>query len=178
MRKSRFSEEKIMGVLREQEAGAATVEVCRRHGVSEQTFYRWKAKYGGLGQSEAHRLKTLEDENHRLKKLLGEAMLDVSAFEGALGKKLRSPAARREAALRLVVEHGLSQRRACRPIPVDPKTVRRQRRADLAEIRRRLRELAGERRRFGYRRLGILLAREGMVMNHKNAAAALPGGRA
>ena len=74
---------------------------------------------------------------------------------------------RREAALRLVADHGFSQRRACRLIPVDPKTVRRQSRTDSAEIRQWLRELAGERRRFDYRRLGILLAREGMVMNHK-----------
>src|SRR3546814_20521291 len=76
------------------------------------------------------------------------------------------PAARREAALRLMAEHGFSQRRACRLIEVDPKTVRREATADAQAVRQRLCELAGERRRFGYRRLGIMLAREGITMNH------------
>ena len=76
MKPSRFSEEQIIGILREQEAGAKTAEVCRKHGISSATFYKWKAKYGGMEVSEARRLKTLGDENTRLKKLFAEAMLD------------------------------------------------------------------------------------------------------
>ncbi len=88
MRGSRFSEEQIIGVPREHEAGARTEEVCRRHGISNATFYKWKAKYGGLEVSEARRLKALEDENRRLKKLLAESMLDNAALKGLLGKNV------------------------------------------------------------------------------------------
>jgi putative transposase len=87
MKRSRFTEEQIIGILREQEAGAATADVCRRHGVSSATFYKWKAKYGGLELSEAKRLKALEDENGRLKRMLAEAMLDNAALKDLLGKK-------------------------------------------------------------------------------------------
>ena len=86
MRRSRFGEEQIIAILREQEAGAATGEVCRRHGISDATFYKWKAKYGGMEVSDAKRLKGLEDENRRLKKLLAEAMLDNAALKDILGK--------------------------------------------------------------------------------------------
>jgi putative transposase len=86
MRQSRFSEAQIIGGLREPESGATTAEVCRRHGISEQTFYRWKAKYGGMGRSDAQRLKRLEDENRRLQKLLAESMLDVAALKDLLAK--------------------------------------------------------------------------------------------
>ena len=78
-------------MLREQEAGGATAEVCRRHGISEQTFYRWKAKYSGMSVSDAQKLKTLEDENRRLKKLLAESMLDVAALKDLLGKNSPGP---------------------------------------------------------------------------------------
>ncbi len=88
MRASRFSEEQIIGILREQERGEKTAEVCRRHGISDATFYKWKAKYGGLEVSEARRLKALEDENRRLKKLLAEAMLDNAALKDVLGKNV------------------------------------------------------------------------------------------
>ncbi len=86
MKGSRFSEEQIIGVLREHEAGAKTEEVCRRHGISRATLYKWKSKYGGLEVTEARRLKSLEDENRRLKKLLAEAMLDNAALKDLLGK--------------------------------------------------------------------------------------------
>ena len=86
MRKSRFSEEQIIAVLAEQERGMSTAEVCRRHGISQTTFYKWKAKFGGMDVSEARRMKTLEAENAQLKKLLADTMLDNAVLKDLLGK--------------------------------------------------------------------------------------------
>jgi len=87
MKRSRFTEQQIIAILREQEAGAKTAEVCRRHGVSEATFYKWKAKYGGMDVSDARRLKALEDENAKLKRLLAEAMLDNAMLKDVAARK-------------------------------------------------------------------------------------------
>jgi putative transposase len=87
MKRKRFSEEQIITVLREHEAGAKTADLARKHGISEATLYNWKAKYGGLEVSEARRLRSVEDENRKLKKLLAESMLDNAALKELLSKK-------------------------------------------------------------------------------------------
>ena len=81
MRKSRFSEEQIIGTIREHEAGVKTADICRKYGISDATFYKYKAKFGGMTVSDARRLKTLEDENSKLKRLLADAMLDNAALK-------------------------------------------------------------------------------------------------
>jgi putative transposase len=87
MKRSRFTEEQIIGILREQESGMQTAEVCRKHGISQPTFYAWKAKFGGMSVPDAKRLKQLEDENAKLKKLLAEAMLDVAVLKDITSRK-------------------------------------------------------------------------------------------
>ena len=87
MKRARFTEEQIIAILRENDAGAKVGELARKHGISEGTIYAWKAKFGGMSVSEAQRLRTLEDENRRLKSLLADAMLDKAALNELLGKK-------------------------------------------------------------------------------------------
>lgn len=87
MRRSRFSEEQIIGMIKEHEAGMPTTEVCRKHGISSATFYKYKAKFGGLDVSDARKLKALEDENAKLKKLLAEQMLDNAMLKDVNAKK-------------------------------------------------------------------------------------------
>ena len=87
MKRSRFSEEQIIGILKEHESGVPVAELCRKHGVSDASIYKWKAKYGGMDVSEARRLKALEEENAKLKRMLADAMLDNVALKDLLGKR-------------------------------------------------------------------------------------------
>jgi putative transposase len=87
MKRNRFTDEQIIGILKEHEAGMPVSELCRKHGVSDASIYKWKTKFGGMDISEAKRLKTLEDENTKLKRLLADAMLDNAALKDLLGKK-------------------------------------------------------------------------------------------
>jgi putative transposase len=91
MKRGRFSDEQIVGILKEQEAGAVTADVCRRHGISEAAFYKWKAKFGGLEVSEAQRLRQLESENAKLKKLLAEATLNIAVLKDISAKMYGPP---------------------------------------------------------------------------------------
>jgi putative transposase len=86
MKRSRFSEEQIIGILKEHQAGTTAADLCRKHGVSDATFYKWRSKYGGMEVSDAKKLKSLEAENAKLKKLLAEQMMDVSTLKEMLGK--------------------------------------------------------------------------------------------
>jgi putative transposase len=86
MKRSRFSEEQIIGILKEHQAGLSASELCRKHGISDATFYNWRSKYGGMDVSDAKKLKALEVENAKLKKLLAESVMDVSTLKEMLGK--------------------------------------------------------------------------------------------
>ncbi|MFQ6552688.1 IS3 family transposase [Aestuariibius insulae] len=168
MKKSRFSEAQIIGILKEHQAGMSAPDLCRKHGISDATFYNWRRKYGGMEVADAKRLKALEAENAKLKKMLAEQMMDVAALKEMLGKKLLRPGSRRKAVDWTMKEKSYTQRRACALAGIDPRVYRRtsKRPADTAE-RSRMKELASERRRFGYRRLHILLKREGWEVNWK-----------
>jgi len=174
MKRTIRTEEQIIGILQEHEAGAKCADLCRKHGMSEGTFHAWKAKYSGMTVSEAKRLKALdraivrhwsEDNGEgecQAEEAAGRADARHGGDEGTAVKKVVAPSAKREAVAHLEALLGLSERRACRIAGADRKMVRyRSQRAPDTDLRGRLRDLANERRRFGYRRLFVLLRREG-----------------
>ena len=153
MRKSRFSEAQIIEILRQADAGMKVMDLCRQHEISDATLYKWRSKYGGLGVSEAVRLRQLVGENRHLKRLVADQAGHPGAQRGAW-EKLTEPAERRQAVRHVIAAHGYSERRACSLIELNRRTYRRSLAPDPnADLRVRLRELAEERRRFGRLRL-------------------------
>lgn len=165
MKRLRFTEEHIIGFLREQEAGGLVADLCRKHGLSRRppTLEGQVRRPGRIG---ARRLKALEDENAKLKRMLADAMLDNVALK-ICWKKVVTPAAHREASAYLQSAYEMSERRECKVLGVDRSSVRCAATPDDGVLRDRLKALAQERRRFGYRRLHVLLRREGHTVNKK-----------
>jgi putative transposase len=168
MARKRHTEEQIIVVLKEAQAGLPVLDLCRKHGISDATFYKWRAKYGGLEVSDAKKLRQLEEENRRLKQMVADQALDIQALKAVTAKKLVGPKAKRAAAQGLAERFGLSQRRACRLVALDRNTCRyRSRRLDDPALRKRIREIAETKRRYGCPRIYVRLRREGWRVNHK-----------
>ncbi|WP_150587396.1 IS3 family transposase [Pandoraea eparura] len=168
MKKSRYTEEQIAFALKQAELGTTVAEVCRKMGISEATFYNWKKKYGGLGVSELRRLKQLEEENARLKRMVADLSLDKQMLQEVVQKKPVKPARKRELADFLIQAYRVSIRRATALLQLRQATYFYvpSPRDDRAE-RRRIREIAETRIRYGVERIHVLLRREGWLINHK-----------
>jgi putative transposase len=166
-RAKRYSREQIVAKLREHEKlqgqGLTIPQACKRLGISDQTFYRWRIKYGALKEDEATRLKALEQENARLKRIVAEQALDISMLKGSAEGKMVTPSRRRDAASYLCRRHRVSERRACRLVGQHPSTQRYVSAPPGFELAlvARMNELAAAHPRYGYRRISALLRSEG-----------------
>ncbi|MBX3317170.1 MAG: IS3 family transposase [Phycisphaeraceae bacterium] len=168
MKKSRYTEEQIAFALRQAEGGTPIVEVCRKMGISEQTFFRWKKKFAGMGIAEVRRLKQLEEENRKLKALVADLALDKAMLQDALRGKTLTPDRRRSMVRRARMAYRVSERRACRVLHQARATQRYESVADdQAVLRSRIREIAGVHVTWGYPRIWVKLRREGWRVNRK-----------
>ena len=168
MRRSRFTEEQIIAILKEHQAGLSAPDLCRKHGVSDATFYKWRSKYGGMDVSDAKRLKALEEENRQAEEAAGRVDARCRDAQRDAAEKTSDARLAETAVTWAIEDKGYSQRRACGLVGLEPKTYRyASRRPDDAALRQRLRELAGERRRFGYRRLHPAASGKASALNHK-----------
>ncbi|EAT7400402.1 IS3 family transposase [Salmonella enterica subsp. enterica serovar Bonariensis] len=167
MKKTRYTEEQIAFALKQAETGTRVGEVCRKMGISEATFYNWKKKFAGLGVTELRRLRQLEDENQRLKRLVADLSLDKEMLQEVLKPKVLRPAQKRQAVHFLREAYRISVRRGCGLLMQSRTVYHWQSRRDDRAITMRIREIAETRIRYGCPRIHIQLRREGWQVNHK-----------
>jgi len=162
VKRHRYTEEQIIGILKEAEAGVPLADLVRKHGISSASFYAWRKKYGGMEVSDAKKLRALEDENRRLKKLVADLSLDNQMLKELSQKKMVTPAACRAAAQWLHHERRLSERRACRPTRCPRRTKRYQSvRVEPEGLRQAIRDIAYAQPRYGIRRVHWWVRQQG-----------------
>ncbi|WP_411908895.1 IS3 family transposase [Mesorhizobium sp. ESP-6-2] len=155
-------------ILRQADEGTPVAEVCRKAGISDATFYHWKKRYGGLMPSEVKRMRQLEDENNRLKKIVADLTLDKAMLQDVLSKQPLKPVRRRRLVDEVRADWKVSIRRACATFLIDTSLYHyKSKRGDQAALKARIKEIAATRVRYGYRRVHVLLRREGWPVNPK-----------
>ncbi|MBZ9810889.1 IS3 family transposase [Mesorhizobium sp. ESP-6-2] len=155
-------------ILRQADEGTPVAEVCRKAGISDATFYHWKKRYGGLMPSEVKRMRQLEDENNRLKKIVADLTLDKAMLQDVLSKPALKPVRRRRLVDEVRADWKVSIRRACATFLIDTSLYHyKSKRGDQAALKARIKEIAATRVRYGYRRVHVLLRREGWPVNPK-----------
>ncbi|RTL87328.1 IS3 family transposase [Ancylobacter aquaticus] len=168
MKTSKFTEAQIAFVLKQAEDGAPVAEVCRKAGISDATFYNWRKKYAGLMPSEMKRLRQLEEENAKLKRIVADLSLDKAMLQDVLFKKALRPARKRELVDKVRSDWKVSARRACAALRIDRALyVYKSKRGTQAELKQRIKEICETRVRYGYRRVHVLLRRDGWAVNPK-----------
>nr|WP_249191835.1 IS3 family transposase [Burkholderia cenocepacia] len=168
VKKSKFTEEQITYALKQAELGTPVAEVCRKMGISDATFYNWRTKYGGLSPSELRRLKQLEEENAKLKRLVADLSLDKAMLQDVLSKKPLKPSRRRELVTDLMQRFGASQRQTCALLQLSRTVYRYESVArDQSALEMRIKEITEVRVHYGAPRVYVMLRREGWRDNHK-----------
>jgi putative transposase len=168
VKRSKFTDEQIAFALKQAELGIAVAEVCRKMGISDATFYKWRAKYAGVGSSELRRLRQLAEENRKLKQIVAELSLDKAMLQAVVAKSSLRPSQRRDLVPELMQRFGCSQRNALRIVGLSFSTCRYEsRRRDEAALKMRIKEITDTRVHYGYRRVHVMLRREGHQDNVK-----------
>jgi putative transposase len=176
MKKSKFSEAQIAFILRQADEGTPVAEVCRKAGISDATFYNWRKRYGGLTPSEVKRMRQLEDENNRLKKIVADLIARQGDAAGRPVKKALKPARRRRLVDEVREDWKVSIRRACACLRIDTSLYHyKSKRGDQAALKARIKEIAATRVRYGYRRVHVSAAPGGLACEREADLSSLQG---